>query len=72
MEYAILEAEKSERDFRMGAVLMYKKRVISTGYNRYLSDRIDYDTPSLHAEADCISKFTRSFRRKQGWCLKEA
>jgi deoxycytidylate deaminase len=55
-------ARKSRMRHKIGAILVWKKQVISTGYNRWSgleNEETVYGVPSswsLHAELDCIRR----------------
>lgn len=59
-----------QRQFRLGSVLVEKRRVISSGRNSYATNKFlgkFYQWPFMHAEADAI--FRCGFERAEGCTL---
>lgn len=59
IELAIEQAKKSELFHRHGAILFFKRRIYSKGYNRF-----NLITVSIHAEIDCFLKLRENPKLK--------
>lgn len=56
---ALSNAEKSNMDMRLGAVLVSGGKVVSQGHNHHRTKFGNFSFPSLHAEISCLFRFLR-------------
>jgi deoxycytidylate deaminase len=59
----VIEAQKSELSFKHAALLMLNNKIVSIGYNHYVSYQKDKQKRwAIHAEVDCLVKLSRKLR----------